>query len=195
LGFKCILIIHLIQKNNPVNDKSMISACIKGDRKAQKKLYDHYAPLLFALIKRYVRDEFAAEDVLIDAFMKIYTNLKKFQFKGSFEGWIKRIAINESLMHLRKHNVFHLTIESDNIVLPFHTQIEESIDYKLLLKALDLLPLGYRTVFNLYVIEGYKHKEIAKELGISINTSKSQLRLAKGRMRKILKQRQISITG
>jgi RNA polymerase sigma-70 factor (ECF subfamily) len=178
-----------------VNEKEIIQACIKNDRLAQKSLYESYSPVLFAIIKRYIKDVHISEDILIDSFMKIFDHLKKFEGKGSFEGWMKRIAVNQCLMHLRKNNVFHLTIESDNIVLPFETQIEEDIDFKTLLKVLDLLPVGYRTVFNLYVVEGYKHKDIAEELGISINTSKSQLRLAKERLKKILKQQQISITG
>ena len=80
-------------------------------------------------------------------------------------------------------------------MLPFETSIEDELDFQILLEALDLLPVGYRTVFNMYVLEGFKHKDIAKELGISINTSKSQLRLAKERLRKIIKKKQISITG
>jgi RNA polymerase sigma-70 factor (ECF subfamily) len=178
-----------------VNEKELLHGCLKNDRKAQKKLYELYSPILFAIIRRYIRDDFASEDVLIESFIKIFGKLKQYKGKGSFEGWMKRIAMNESLMYLRKNNVFHLTIESDNIVLPFEANIEDQLDFEILLKALDLMPIGYRTVFNLYVIEGYKHKEIAKELGISINTSKSQLRLAKERIRKILKKQQISITG
>lgn len=178
-----------------MEDKLLIQRCLKNDRLAQQELYDRYAPVLYAVIRRYIRDEFTAEDILIESFVKIFSKLKQFQEKGSFEGWMKRIAVNESLMYLRKNNVFHLTIESDNIVLPYETRIEEDLDFEILLQTLDLLPVGYRTVFNLYVLEGYKHKEIAKELGISINTSKSQLRLAKERIRKIMKKKQISITG
>ena len=144
-----------------MNEKEIIQACIKNDRLAQKSLYESYSPVLFAIIKRYIKDVHISEDILIDSFMKIFDHLKKFEGKGSFEGWMKRIAVNQCLMHLRKNNVFHLTIESDNIVLPFETQIEEDIDFKTLLKVLDLLPVGYRTVFNLYVVEGYKHKDIA----------------------------------
>jgi RNA polymerase sigma-70 factor (ECF subfamily) len=178
-----------------VEEKLLIQACLKNDRKAQQLLYDTYAPVIYGLIRRYIRDEYTAEDILIESFVKIFGKLKQYQSKGSFEGWMKRIAVNESLMYLRKNNVFHLTIESDNIVLPFETSIEDELDFNILLEALDLLPVGYRTVFNMYVLEGFKHKDIAKELGISINTSKSQLRLAKERLRKIIKKKQISITG
>lgn len=178
-----------------MEEKLLIQKCLKNDRVAQKELYDTFAPTLYAVIRRYIRDEFTAEDILIESFVKIYGKLRQFQGKGSLEGWMRRIAVNESLMFLRKNNVFHLTIESDNIVLPYETRIEDQIDFKLLMNTLDLLPVGYRTVFNMYVLEGYKHKDIAKELGISINTSKSQLRLAKERIRKILKKKQISITG
>ena len=178
-----------------MNEKEIIQACIRNDRKAQQVLYEQYSPVLFGLIRRYISDEFVAEDLLVESFLKIFQHLKQFQGKGSFEGWMKRVAVNECLMYLRKRHVFHLTIESDNIVLPFHAQIEEKIDFDILLKGLDLLPTGYRTVFNLYVLEGMKHKDIARELKISVNTSKSQLRLAKERLRKIFQQNRISITG
>lgn len=178
-----------------MEQKQLIKACIKGKRDAQKELYQRYAPMLFAVIKRYIKIDYDAEDVLIDTFMKIYENLKKFKKEGSFEGWIRKIAIRESLMFLRRNKMFNMFIEADNIIIPEKVTFENNLEYKELLKVLDLLPIGYRTVFNLYVIEGYKHKEIAVKLGISINTSKSQLRLAKDRLRKIIKQQNITNTG
>ena len=107
--------------------------------------------------------------------------------EGSFEGWIRRIMINESLMHLRKVDHFRFTEEIDaNIDLPEVPTIVEEMAAKEILDMMDELPNGYRTVFNLYVVEGYKHREIAEELGISINTSKSQLILAKKRMEELV---------
>jgi len=173
----------------------LIKECKNGSRSAQRELYDTFSPMLYAVIKRYVKNDYDAEDILIDTFMKIYENLGKYKKKGSFEAWIRKIAVRESLMFLRRNKVFNLIISSDNIVIPERVCLDSEINYKDLLKALDLLPVGYRTVFNLYVIEGYKHKEIAESLGISINTSKSQLRLAKSRLRQIIKKRNLTNTG
>ncbi len=178
-----------------MEERELISKCIQNDRLAQRDLYNRYSPVIFALIKRYIQDTFIAEDILVESFYKIFTRLNQYKETGSFEGWMKRVAINECLMYLRKNKSFHLTIESDNIVLPFEISVESKIDFEMLSKALDLLPVGYRTVFNLYVLDGFKHKEIAEQLGISINTSKSQFKLAKERLEKIFKQKKISITG
>lgn len=175
--------------------KNLIKACIRGSREAQKELYYSNAPMLFAVIKRYIKSDFDAEDVLIDSFMKIYENLNTFREEGSFEGWMKKIAVRESLMFLRRTKVFNMFIEADNLIIPEKITFQTNLEYKELVNTLDLLPTGYRTVFNLYVIEGYKHKEIAEKLGISINTSKSQLRLAKQRLRKIIKEQNITNTG
>ena len=176
--------------------KQLIKSCIKGDRGAQKEMYQIYSPVLYAIIKRYVKSDFDAEDVLIDSFLKIYQNLSKFRNEGSFEGWIKKIAVRESLMFLRRNKVFRMLIEVDNISVPQKiTYQDQELEYQDIIDVLKLLPVGYRTVFNLYEIEGYKHKEIAEQLGISINTSKSQLRLAKQRLRKLIKEQNIINTA
>ena len=173
----------------------LIKQCIKGNRNAQKELYQEFSPMLFAIIKRYIKNDYDAEDVLIDTFMKIYDNIGRFSRKGSFEAWIRKIAVRESLMFLRRNKVFKMFIEADNLIIPDKITIVDKISFEELLKIMDLLPVGYRTVFNLYVIEGYKHKEIAEKLGISINTSKSQLRLAKERMQKLVKNQNKVNTG
>ncbi len=164
----------------------LIKDCIKGKRKAQRELHDTFSPMIYAVIKRYIKNDFDAEDILVDTFMKIYSNLKQFKNEGSFEAWIKKIAIRECLMFLRKDKVFNLLIEADNLEFPDRVVNSDILVYEELIGALDMLPVGYRTVFNLYVIEGYKHKEISEKLGISINTSKSQLRLAKQRLGKLI---------
>jgi len=176
--------------------KKLIISCSNGNRVAQKELYLRYSPMLFAVIKRYIKSDFDAEDVLIDSFMKIYKNLDSFRKEGSFEGWMRKIAIRESLMFLRRNKVFNMFIEADNIIIPEKVTVQNNfLEYNDLLDVLKLLPPGYRTVFNLYEIEGYKHKEIAQLLGVSINTSKSQLRLAKQRLRKLIKEQDITNTG
>ena len=168
--------------------QQLIKLAIQNKRSAQKEIYEKYSPPAYASIRRYIRDEFDAEDVLIEAFMKVFENLSSFKNEGSFEGWVKKIAVREALMFLRRNKVFNMFIEVDNINVSEKVNVENYLELNDLLKVLDLLPLGYRTVFNLYVIEGYKHNEIAEILGVSINTSKSQLRLAKDRLRKMIEE-------
>ncbi len=171
-----------------MNEQDLIKGCLLGDRQTQEILYEKYSGVLFGICRRYLKRHEDAEDVLLETFYKIFSNIRKYSGTGSFEGWIKRIAINESLMFLRKKNNLHLTIDSIAIQ-PMHDDLtEERLYEKDLLKLLDHLAPGYRTVFNLYVIEGYKHREIAELLGISINTSKSQLIQAKSKLRDLVKK-------
>ena len=178
--------IHL--KNYLVTEKDLIQACIKKDRRAQKLLWDRHSPKMFGIAKRYVKTPEDAEDILIEAFVKVFKNITSFKGEGSFEGWIRRIVVNECLMFLRKKHNFNMTVEIKNIEVKNDITIEDKLAANDILKMLDALPTGYRTVFNLYVLEGYKHREIAEILGISINTSKSQLILAKKRMQQLLQR-------
>jgi len=151
-------------------------------------LYERFAPKMFGVCKRYVRTREDAEDVLIEGFFKVYDNIEKFRGQGSFEGWIRRIVVNQSLMFLRKKHNFQLTVEVSNIEVQTGISIEDELAAEDILNLLNKLPVGYRTVFNLYVVEGYKHREIAEIMGISINTSKSQLILAKKRLRTLIEK-------
>ena len=171
-----------------MTEQQLIAAVKLGRRKAQKLLYDRYSPQMFAVAKRYVKVREDAEDVLVSAFFKAMTNIEQFSGKGSFEGWIRRIVVNEALMLLRKRHNFNLTVEAEHFDVQTDMTVEEDLAVRDLLKYLEELPHGYRTVFNLYVLEGYKHREIAEQLGISINTSKSQLILAKKRLKDILEK-------
>jgi len=139
---------------------------------------------------RYMKNYESAEDVMVMGFFKIFDNIHKYKGAGSFEGWMKRILVNEALMQIRKHNNLHMTVELSDIDKPDNSSVIDDIAYEELVSMLSDLPPGYRTIFNMYVIEGYKHREIAEALGISINTSKSQLILAKKRMRELLKKKQ-----
>lgn len=141
---------------------------------------------MFGLLKRYMRTREDAEDVLVEAFFKVLTNIDQYQNKGPFGGWVRRIVINEALMALRKKHNFNLTVEIEHHDVPASPKVVDRLAANDILELLDQLPTGYRTVFNLYVIEGYKHREIAELLGVSINTSKSQLILAKKRMQTLL---------
>lgn len=168
----------------------MISGCREGDPKAQKALYDKYAGLMLAICKRYILHHNDAEDVMIEGFYKVFTNIRQFDQRGSFEGWMKRIMVNEALMWLRKRKLTIVEMNdsfslSENNTDTGHFELEEAD----VIKLLDALPDGYRTVFNLYVMEEFKHREIAEMLGISINTSKSQLILAKKKLKELIESK------
>lgn len=164
--------------------KHIIESCQQGESQGQKILYGMYKGLLFSICRRYISNFESAEDVFIEGFYKILSKIDTFKGEGSFEGWMKRIMINECLMFLRKNKSSYMTVELGD--LQIDNEELSALDH---LKAEDILtlvnelPQGYRTVFNLYVVEGYKHREIAEQLGISINTSKSQLILAKKKLR------------
>lgn len=171
-----------------MSEKDLINACRQRDRRAQQALYDRFAPSMFGVCKRYVKTQEDAEDVLIEAFFKVLTNIDQYKGEGSFEGWIRRIVVNESLMALRKRVNFSQMLELSDIDVPVNTSVLQELVAQDILNLIDLLPIGYRTVFNLYVMEGYKHREIGQIMGISINTSKSQLILAKKRLKNLLEQ-------
>jgi RNA polymerase sigma factor (sigma-70 family) len=164
-----------------------IQRCKNGDPVAQKWLYDRYAPLLFSVCRRYLRTKEDAEEALINGFYKAMTQMDSYQNMGSFEGWLRRIMVNESLMMLRKTQI--LVFPGDEIPVadsPDNFSIESDMNVREIMELINQLPPGYKTVFSLFVIEGYKHHEIAETLGISINTSKSQLILAKEKLRGLL---------
>ena len=160
-----------LQIQKSITETDLITACKKQNAKAQRTLYDRYAGLMLGLCRRYVRGELEAEDVMIKGFMKVFSKIDLFEGKGSFEGWMKRIMINEALSFIRKHKSMYL--ETDIEVAerePDYDKISTELEAKDLLKMVSELPSGYRTIFNLYAIEGYSHKEIADQLDISENT-------------------------
>lgn len=170
-----------------MTEQELIIACQKEDRKAQRALYDRFSPVMFGVVRRYVSVYEDAEDVLAEAFFKVLSNISYYKGEGSFEGWIRRIVVNESLMFLRKNHALRHAVELDQQWdLKDESTIVEELAAREILALLEQLPLGYRTVFNLYVLEGFKHREIADALNISINTSKSQLILAKKRLQELL---------
>lgn len=170
----------------------IIELCKEGDSNGQRQLYDLYSPVLFSMCLRYARTVEDAEDILSEAFYKIFTKISSFKGQGSFEGWMKRITVNEALMSLRKKNTLNMSVELSEVKeQAYDDDIVSRLSYNELLIILEELPPGYRTVFNMYVIEGYKHREIAEHLNISINTSKSQLILAKKKMRELIKKKEL----
>ena len=171
-----------------MTETQLIEGLIAQNRNAQKWLYDRYAPLMFSVCKRYLHSREDAEEALGSGLFKVFTQIDSYSGAGSFEGWVRRIVVNEALMMLRKHQSLVFPGDDQNISNEADGfSIEAELSAREILELLNQLPNGYRTIFNLYVIEGYKHQEIADLLGISINTSKSQLILAKEKLRTLLK--------
>jgi RNA polymerase sigma factor (sigma-70 family) len=169
-----------------MSDQQIIKGCAKHEKKAQQLLYEKYSRFLFAICLRYASDKAEAEDILQDSFLKIFFNIKDFSGTGSFVGWLRKVAVNTAITNYHK-----------NLKYRYHVDIEEYVSVEAgvnsfeedfftsdeLLKVLNELPTGYRMVFNLYAVEGYKHKEIGEMLGIDTNTSKSQYSRAKAVLR------------
>ena len=168
-------------------EQEMIEGCKKGDRHAQKLLYDRFSGKMFAVCCRYVKDQMEAEDVLVTAFTKILDRIGQYKGDGSFEGWIRRVIVNESLSYLRRNKSMYLETDIDAADLePNYERLESQLEAEDLLKLISELPSGYRIVFNLYAIDGYSHKEIGNQLGINESTSKSQLSRARSLLQKRL---------
>ncbi len=163
-------------------ERDTIEQAIANNRHAQQKLYSQYAPKMLGVCRQYVKDLQQAEDVMITAFMKVIANLTKFEHKGSFEGWIRRRMVNESISYLRVQKKASF-LEDEFFVEDKFNNIESHFSIEDIQTLIDSLPDGYKMVFNLYVIEGYKHQEIAKMLDINEGTSKSQLSHARKMLR------------
>jgi RNA polymerase sigma factor (sigma-70 family) len=171
---------------------SLLEGCRKGDRKAQENLYKTLASRMMGVCMRYAKDTFEAEDVLQMGFVKVFQKVSEFRGEGSFEGWIRRIMVNTAIESYRK-NLRNLNVVDIDEVYdqPQSTFDMSGLELKDLLKLVQQLSNGYRLVFNMYVIEGYSHKEIAGQLGITEGASKSQL----SRARAILKEKIIKMEG
>jgi RNA polymerase sigma-70 factor (ECF subfamily) len=182
--------LHLHHKKRLLPNHLIATSIIESLRSknpiAQKNVFEHYGSFLYRVAYRYVRDRMTAEDLVIDSFLKIFEGAVNFRFDNlrSFEAWMKRIVINESLMLLRKQANFNLMPESEAIEIPVDNNILDSISSDEIYKLIAELPDGYRTVFNLFAIEGYSHKEIAEQLHINEGTSKSQLNHARKLLQK-----------
>ena len=163
--------------------EDLILNCKKGDAKAQETVYRLFSSKLFAVCLKYSDNYENAQDTLQDGFITIFDKIKQFNHKGSFEGWMRRIMVNTALLKYRKHTIFKIVNEEEIEETEVEITTEVSLDY--LLKLIQELPDRYRLVFNLYVLDGYNHKEIAEMLEISDGTSKSNL----ARARKILKDK------
>ena len=152
----------------------IIALALQQNRHAQQQIYAKYSPKMLSVCRQYVKDIHTAEDIMITGFMKVFTNLKNFENKGSFEGWIRRIMINESISYIRVQKKVSFLDDTYYTEDSFNN-IESGFSIADIQSLIDSLPDGYRMIFNLYAIEGFKHKEIAELLGINEGTSKSQL--------------------
>lgn len=155
-------------------ERDIIAQAAENNRHAQHKIYSKYAPKMLGVCRQYIKDLQQAEDIMITAFMKVFTNLKNFEHKGSFEGWIRRIMINECISYIRVQKKVSF-LEDEFYVEDTFNNIESHFSVEDIQALIDTLPEGYKMVFNLFAIEGFKHQEIAKMLGINEGTSKSQL--------------------
>lgn len=162
-----------------VIDEGLIKKCVNNEAAAQKMLYTQLAGKLFAICLRYTRDRTEAEDWLQESFIKIFTNLHSFKFEGSFEGWAKRVVVNLVLSDMRKKKNVKFSDEIDDKDFYTHAEADSNIGHEELIRFISLLPEGKKLIFNLSVIEGYSHKEIAETLNITEGTSRGQLAKAR----------------
>lgn len=181
----------MIEIPDRVNSKKQIEKCISGNQKAQKAFFYQYADLLYATLIRYVRESVVAEDLLIQAMMKIFSKLKDFTYvnDAALVAWMKKVAVTEALMHLRSDlkTVYKVEEISTENTISF-IQDDERGEAELI-ETIELLPAGYRTVFLLYVVDGYSHREIAEKLEITEGTSRSQFFKARNLLQQKLKNK------
>ena len=172
----------------------IVEGCANGDKKSQHELYQQFYGKMMAVCYRYANDPEEAKDILHDGFLKVFSNIRKYNYRGSLEGWVRRIVVNTAIDHFRKFkNVFSMSesnvesemIESNLTDYDAHAQLNEQE----LLRAINNLSPAYKLVFNLYAIEGYSHKEIADKLDINIGTSKSNLAKARMNLQKELEKK------
>jgi RNA polymerase sigma factor (sigma-70 family) len=161
-------------------DADLVEGCIAGNRKIQQELYQRFAPKMYGVCLRYAGNAEEAEDILQEGFIKVFRKISSFRGEGSFEGWIRRIFVNTAIEHFRKKTYLQpITEYEENTVEGKYVSVLDSMAEKDIVALVQQLSPGYRTVFNMYVVEGYTHRQIAEVLGISEGTSKSQLSRAK----------------
>ncbi len=167
-------------------DENILQACRKQNREAQRKLYEAMAPKLYLVCKRYLKKEEEIEEVMADAFFTIFTKLYQLKENYAFEAWARKITVNNCLLQLKKNLNFNLYLEDISYKSQPLTEEVTDLEEADLLNLLNYIPEGCKAIFNLYVIEGYSHKEIAGQLGISEGTSKSQLNAAKTKLKDLV---------
>ncbi len=175
------------------NDSQLIKQSLQNNRQAQKLLYEKFSPKMLSLCTYYIKDLQQAEEVMLNGFLKVFTKLKQYSNKGSFEGWIRKIMVFECISYLRKKNQLVFT---DNIEI-FEPIIENEVELGIAVEDLhnyiDALPEGCKVIFNMYVIEGYKHAEIAEILNVSVGTTKTQVYRARKALQEMISSKQKKI--
>ena len=171
-----------------MTEDELITACLKNNPRAQKALFEKYSGKLMGVCLRYATDRDEAQDMLQDGFIRVFIDLKQFSGIGALGGWIRKVMVNACLMHIRKNKKFqyNTTLEVVADTRQSDEEIYSRLGAEALTKLIQQLPTGYRVVFNLFVVEGYSHQEIADQLNINVNTSKSQLSKAKASLRRKL---------
>lgn len=173
-----------------VSDDDLIRQCTKGDRIAQKQLYDRFASRMLGVCLRYAQDYQTAEDILQEGFIKAFRHIERFRLEGSFEGWLRRIMVNTAIeAHRRKNNMYPILDVEQQEVEFYDEDALDKLAAEDLMAMINTLSPGYKTVFSLYAIEGFSHKEIAEQLNISEGTSKSQLARARYILMEMVEQR------
>ncbi|WP_338731630.1 RNA polymerase sigma factor [Mangrovimonas cancribranchiae] len=174
------------------NEENLIKRALKNKRNAQQTLFDLHAPKMLSVCRYYIKDVHKAEEVMLNGFLKVFTNLKSYKAAGSFEGWIRRIMVREAISFLRKQKHVEFSMEEMSLPNTCSDNITSNMNVAQIQQLIDQLPEGYKMVFVLYAIEGYKHSEIAKMLQITEGTSKSQLFKARQMLQQqIIKQNKI----
>lgn len=172
-----------------LTEEQLVKMCLEKDALAQKQLFDYYSKRMMGVCLRYSQDADEANDVLQMGFIKVFEKLHMYNAKGSLEGWIRKILVNTALDNIRKNKKFQNDVEMDKVDYQLHNHTEsplDSLSVQDLLKIIQEMPPGFKAVFNMFAIEGYTHKEIAEELNISVNTSKSQYSRARAYLQKII---------
>jgi RNA polymerase sigma-70 factor (ECF subfamily) len=176
--------------NHTPSESDLIKGCIEENPEMQKLLYERFSSKMYGVCLRYTENVEDANDVMQEGFIKVYKSLPKFRGEGSFEGWIRRIFINTSIEHFRKKvKLYNVNEVHENTIEDAELDALDSLATKDILNIINELSPGYKQVFNMHVVEGYSHKEIADILGITEGTSKSQLARAKGALKKIIESR------
>lgn len=174
-----------------MEDYDLVRECINGNPRAQKALFDKFAPKMFSVCLRYMKKTEEAEDALQDSFVKIFSKLPDFKNEGVLEGWIRRIVVNSCLDQIRKNSKFLNDVQAEEVEykLDQNSFIAENLMAEDLMKLIQRMPDGYRIVFNMFAIEGYSHQEIAAQLGVTESTSKSQYLRARAYLRERIEKR------
>jgi len=177
------------------NETKLIQRAAKQNREAQHVLYELHAPKMLSVCRYYVKDVQQAEEVMLNGFFKVFKFLKTFKNEGSFEGWVRRIMVREAISFLRQKKTIEFSVEDEYIERDYTNNIKTNIEVAEIQQLIDSLPEGYRMVFVMYAIEGYKHSEIAELLKISEGTSKSQLFKARQMLQQKIKELNSSSYG